>query len=161
MAGIIDKTRDALGEHLQPGEEVLAAAKAQVEGNTMKMARQRGFQQNLGFIATEVLERRGLSEAPDVDFSNGAVVAATDRRFLLMNVTNLGANPKELVAAYDLGQIVGVETGTKRVMLVKMLTVTVSLQAQEGPPADLSFEFPKVATKDAENLVTVLRTRKP
>lgn len=138
MSKLADKATEQLADHLEPGEQVLAATKAHLEGGTMKLA--------TGFALT------GLLEGGDAELGRGAILVATDRRLLVMSATAATFQPDRLVAPVPFASLARVESGTKRVMLVKMTTITLTLH--QGPA--VTFEVPRVNAKDAEAVVAAI-----
>lgn len=86
--------------------------------------------------------------------ANGVVIAVTGSRVMLLDVTAVGAKPKGLVLAMDRTAIVDVTTGEKRVMLVKMMTIELTIAGDE--PSVLRFEIPKTARREAEAVAAAL-----
>ena len=159
MADMNDRVREALGRELG-GEAVLASTKGQLLGGTMKVAKQTGFLVGMGGLAGAAVSATIGRGADDIEkaLRPGVVVAVTPRRVLVLSVTKVGANPKELVLAIDRGQIREVEEGTTRVALVKMRTFSLHLDGQDGgKPTVLGFEVPKVANQNAAAVVAALR----
>ena len=158
MSDIVQKTAAALAGFLEGTEQVLAAAKAQLEGNTMRTATSAGLWVGLGGVVGAVagsqVAARGGGDLAKV-LRGGAVLAVTETRLVVLDATKVGANPKEAVLAIDRAAITGVSTGSKRVALVKMMTVTIAT----GDDGNISFEIPKVGTKDAQRVVEALTTR--
>lgn len=160
MADTVGKVAAALAGDLQPGERVVAATKAQVLGGTMKMAKLTGLTVGIGGLVGAAAAAAVDPGGDDVGkrLAAGAAVAVTDRRLLVLSVTKLGANPKDLVLSVDRAQVSGVEEGTTRAAMVKMATFTVQVaESAAGEPVELGFEVPKVATKDAAAVVAELR----
>lgn len=156
-----DRTRDVLRPDLETGEVVHAATQAQLDGGTMRLATRIGTSAAGGAIGA-ALSTSGQQDDLAQRLANGLVLAVTDRRVVLLDVTAVSARPKSMVASFDRTQIVDVETGEKRVMLVKLPTIAITLA---GDPADgeaaaepMRFEVPKNARRDADAVVDALRS---
>jgi hypothetical protein len=160
MAGTVDKVQKAVGEQLGAGEQVLAATKAQVLGGSMKLAKQTGLFVGLGGMvgaAASAAVDRGADDVAKA-LASGATVAVTDRRLLVLSASKVSGGPKDLVIAVDRSQVTGVEEGSTRVTMVKLMTFTAHVtDPATGGTTPLAFEVPKVATKDAVAVVATLR----
>lgn len=158
MASTVERTTAALEGHLQLGETLLAATQAQLDGGTMRIAKRTGAGGGLGGIAGAVVAGQLASGGSELEstFANGVVVAVTDRRVVLLDVSAVSAKPKGPVLDIDRSNITAVETGEKRVMLVKMPTIALTIAGDE--PSELHFEVSKIARRDAEAVVTALRS---
>ena len=156
-----DRTRDVLRSDLGPGEIVHAATQAQRDGGTMRLATRIGTSAAGGAIAAAISANGHRDELAQL-LANGLVLAVTNRRVVLLDVTAVSARPKSMVASIDRTQIVDVATGDKRVMLVKLPTIALTLADDgdgDGAPGEpLRFEIPKNARRDAEAVVDALRT---
>jgi hypothetical protein len=87
----------------------------------------------------------------------GAVLAVTSRRLIVLSATTVGANPKDPVLAVDRGTITSVTTGTKRVALMRMMTLSVTTADEGG----IGFEIPEIASRDARLVVEALSSAPP
>lgn len=155
MSKIADKAREALGEFLDPDEQVLEASKAQIEGGIMRTATSAGLDIGVGGVVGALGAYKVESGASDLakELAGGAVLVATNKRLIVMSATSMNANPKDVVLWVDRSSITGFTEGSKRVMLNKLMTITVSTT---GDAPDLVFEFPKIANKDARAVVEAL-----
>lgn len=154
MVTTLERTEAVLTTHLLPGETVVAAVQAQLDGGTMRLATRIGFAAGAGAVGGTVV---AMSAGGDGDLeqrlANGLVFAVTDRRVVLLEVSAVSARPKEPVASIDRSDIVDVATGEKRVMLVKLPTIALTLRDEQV----LRFEIPKVARGDARAVATALQ----
>ncbi len=153
---ITDRTRDVLQDRLASGEVLHAATQAQLDGGTMRLASRIASGAAGGVIGVAMAVGADPDELGRL-LANGLVLAVTDRRVVLLDVTAVSARPKSVVASIDRTTITDVVTGDKRVMLVKLPTIALTV----GPAADgqiLRFEIPKTARRDAEAVVDALRT---
>lgn len=157
MTSTTDRTQDALADHLADGERVIAAVQAQLDGGTMRLASRVGLAAGIGAMGGAAVAM-GPGELDEVDarLANGLVLAVTDRRVVLLDVTAVSARPKEPVVGIDRELVTDVATGEKRVMLVKLPTIAVTLRG--GPDRVLRLEVPKVGRRDADAVVQALRS---
>lgn len=157
MTSTSERTQDVLAGHLADGERVIAAVQAQFDGGTMRLASRVGLAAGTGAMgAAAVAMVPGEADEVDARLANGLVLAVTDRRVVLLDVTAVSARPKEPVLGIDRQLVTDVETGEKRVMLVKLPTIALTLQG--GDERVLRFEVPKVGRRDAEAVVEALRS---
>lgn len=155
MASTSEQARTALEGHLVEAEVVRAASRAQLDGGTMRLATRTGTAVGLGLPAGVAAASRADGEGDlEVAFANGLVIAVTDQRVVLLDVTAVSAKPREPVLFIDRDVITAVASGEKRVMLVKMTTITLSLGG--GHPRELRFEIPKVAKADGGAVLAAL-----
>lgn len=152
MASATDHATKALAEHLLPGERVLAATRAQLAGGTLRVA-----VRNAAGGPAAVVSMSG-SDDPDIDkqLARGAAVVVTDRRLVVMNVTAMGANPKEPVLLVDRDQVTDFTAGTKRIMMIKVPTFGFTVPGPDGSPHPLSFEVAKVHSREANDVIAAL-----
>lgn len=155
MASLIERSHSVVQDHLGTAEMVIAATRAQVDGGTMRIATRTGAGVGLGLGAAVVAagSRNGEDDLA-AQFANGLVIAITESRILLLDVTAVGARPKGLVAHIDRQAVVRVVTGEKKVMLVKMTTISLAVVGDEV--RELRFEIPKSYRRDAEAVVAAL-----
>ncbi|HWL43111.1 MAG TPA: hypothetical protein VNQ73_09215 [Ilumatobacter sp.] len=153
MASIIDQATDALAGHLQPGEQVVAATRAQLDGNTVRFA----SAQAIGGIAGAVAAGWRFGDDVTDRLRRGAAVAVTDRRVVVFDVTAMGANPKNPVLIVDRAEVSDVVAGSKRIMLVKAPTFGFTVVDAGGERLDLRFEVAKVQAKTATAVVAELQ----
>ena len=157
MTATIERARDALADHLEDGERVLAAVQAQLEGGTMRLASRVGLAVGTGAMgAAAVAMIPGDAAEVDARLANGLVLAVTDRRLVLLDVSAVSARPKEPVVGIDRALVTDVATGEKRVMLVKLPTIELTLDGE--PDRVLRLEVPKVGRREAEAVVQALRS---
>ena len=108
----------------------------------------------VGAIASTISDKRAPEPAEvEAKLKNGAYVALTSLRVILLSVGAMSSSPKELVLSIDRSAIQGVEMGTTRVSLLKLPTL--SLLFADGDP--LQFEFAKPDAKDAQALYEALQ----
>lgn len=151
----IDRARDALQAELETGEVLEAASQAQLDGGTMRMASRIGAGAAGGVHAASI----AAGTEPDdlgARLANGLVLAVTNRRLFLLDVTAVSARPKSVVTTIDRSRLADITTGDKRVMLVKLLTIAMTVRGDDGDQA-LRFEIPKTARRDGQAVVDVLR----
>ena len=141
---------------LMGGETFIIAAKAMPLGGFMKSARSTSYLMfgAVGAIASTISDKRAPEPAEaEAKLKNGAYVALTSMRVILLSVGAMSSSPKELVLSIDRSAIQGVEMGTTRVSLLKLPTL--SLLFGDGDP--LQFEFAKPDAKDAQALYEALQ----
>lgn len=153
---IIDRTRDVLRDQLANGEILHAATQAQLDGGTMRLASRVGAGAAGGAIGVAMTIGDDADELGRL-LANGLVLAVTDRRVILLDVTAVAARPKSVVANIDRAKITDVVTGDKRVMLVKLSTLALSIGTAPDEQI-LRFEIPKTARSDAEAVAEALRS---
>ena len=108
----------------------------------------------VGAIASTISDKRAPEPAEvEAKLKNGAYVALTSMRVILLSVGAMSSSPKELVLSIDRSAIQGVEMGTTRVSLLKLPTL--SLLFGDGDP--LQFEFAKPDAKDAQALYEAMQ----
>ena len=148
MADIMDRTRAALEGHLDLDEGLLAASQAQFAGGTMRLASRIGGGVAGGALGMVVAT--AMTDADDLEarLANGLVIAVTDHRVVLLEVSAVSARPKAPVASIERSRIRGVTAGETRVMLVKLPTLALTLDDPDGPT--LRFEIPKTARRDID-----------
>lgn len=155
MTSILEHSATALREHLGEGETVIAATRSLLEGGTMRMATTTGVGVGLGLGAgVAAADRMAPTDAIEARFGNGAVIAVTGSRIMLMDVTAVGAKPKSLVLHIERDALASVDAGEKRVMLVKMMTIALTLAGNDHRV--LRFEIPKTSRRNAEAVVAAL-----
>lgn len=147
----IDRTRDVLQSVLEIGEVVEAATQAQLDGGTMRLATRVGTGA-VGGASANIGDPDDLAQR----LANGLVLAVTNRRVFLLDVAAVSARPKSVVVDIDRERVTDITTGDKRVMLVKLLTIALTVEG--AGEQVLRFEIPKTARRDAEGLVATLRT---
>lgn len=150
----IDQAAEALAAHLLPGERVLAATKAQLDGGTVRVA---GAFALGGVAAAPILSRPRDGASIERRLARGAAVAVTDRRVIVLDVTTMGANPKDPVLLVDRDSVTDVVAGTKRVMLIKVPTFGFTVPGTDGEQHELRFEVSKVQSRDADAVIAALR----
>lgn len=153
MATTTERAAQALIEHLLPGERVLAATRAQLAGGTVRIGLR-----NAAAGPAAVVSMAG-SDDPDIDkqLARGAAVAVTDRRLIVMNVTAMGANPKDPVLIADRQQVTDFTAGTKRIMMIKVPTFGFTVPGPDGGPCPLSFEVAKAHSREGNDVIAALR----
>jgi len=148
MASTTEKTTAALVGNLLPGEQVIAASKAQLEGGTMRIAKSVAFGPASGIFSTD-------GDDPSKHLANGAILAVTEKRVIVMSVTATAFSPKDAVLEIDRARISGVAVGEKKVMFIKLPTLTLDIEVN-GENSSIAFEIPKAARKDFEAVTAAL-----
>lgn len=154
MTSTLERTREVLAVELAAGETVLAATQAQLDGGTMRLAT-RIAAGAAGAAPAGVTMRDGEAGDLDAALANGLVLAVSGLRVILLDVTAVSARPKSMVATIDRARITDVEAGEKRVMLVKLPTIALTVDGDDD--GVLRFEIPKTARRDAQAVVAALR----
>jgi hypothetical protein len=154
MADTEEKLREFLVQNpiLEQGESIHAAAKAMPLGGVKKFAKDRAPMLAGGAIGAFIAHQRDkkvVSGDLETAMRNGVYLLATDQRLFLIAAGGMRGLPQEHLGSVERSRITKVEQGSTRVSLVKMLTVTFSLD--DG--TELGFEFPKVDTKDGERIL--------
>lgn len=84
---------------------------------------------------------------------NGACLVATNQRVIALSAAAINASPKEPVVSIERSAL----TGKKKVMFVKMPTLTLQVGSPEGP-GSIGFEIPKAARKGFEAVLAALNS---
>lgn len=157
MADASEKVREFLTTQplLEPSESVLAAAKAMPLGQIKKQSKVTGAKLVGGAVGALVASARESQMSPEDlhgKMRNGVYLVATDRRLYLIAAGGLRGLPHEHVGTVERSRISKIESGSSRISLVKLLTITFTLDDE----TELAFEFPKVDVKGAEKLLAAL-----
>ena len=157
MADVIERVTEFLSSNLilEPGESVVAAAKAMPLGQIKKNTKRQGALLAGGAIGALVAHYRETKMSADElteKMRLGAYLVLTERRLLLIGAAGMRSLPGEFLGSVDRARIVSVDEGVTKVSFVKMLTLTFCLD--DGN--ELAFEFPKVDAKDGERLRAAL-----
>ncbi|MDE0804126.1 MAG: hypothetical protein OSA99_12470 [Acidimicrobiales bacterium] len=153
MTSTLDRTRAVLAPDLAAGETVLAAAQAQLDGGTMRLASRVAAGAAGGGIAGVVMQS-GSADDLEAALANGLVLAVSGLRVILLDVTAVSARPKSVVATIDRSRITDTAAGEKRVMLVKLPTIALTIDGADDHV--LRFEVPKTSRRDAEAVIAAL-----
>ena len=153
MTTTAERATEALNGHLRPGERVIAATKAQLEGGTVRVA---GAFAVGGVATAGILGTPGEDADIDRRLARGAAVAVTDQRVVVFDVTAMGANPKDPVLVVDRDRVTGIVSGTKRIMMIKVPTFGFTVTGDDGTTSELRFEVAKVQTGDANAVIAAL-----
>jgi hypothetical protein len=146
VTAIIETTRSALEGHLREGEVVLAATLAHLDGGTMRLASHLGIGAAGGSLGMALAPGRGVDDL-EAHLTNGLVLAVTRRRIILLDVAAVSARPKRPVASVDRSRVTDVSVGEKRVMLVRMPTIAITLDGDADRV--LRVEVPRASRHDA------------
>ena len=154
MADASERVRDFLNENpaLEQAESIIAVSKAMPLGQIRKNARVQGpllAGGAIGALVSHLRESKMSAEDLQSKMKMGVFLVATDRRLLLISAGGMRALPREHIGSVERSRITKIERGTTKVSLVKMMTVTFTLD--DG--SELSFEFPKVDAKDGERVL--------
>lgn len=158
MVDLNEKVLEFLSSHpvLEPGETVMAAAKAMPLGEIKRMAQRQGAMLvggAVGAIVSHVRDSKAPADDMAAAMKSGVYLALTERRLLLISAAGMRALPSELLASVQRSRIVSVEEGVTKVSFVKMMTLTFAFDDETS----LAFEFPKVDIKDARTLLDKVR----
>lgn len=141
---------------LQPGEQLLASARAMPLGGTKKFADRVGKAARFGGIGALVLvgyDVHTASASLEAAMKLGVHTALTDRRLILIRAGAMRGAPEEMLGSIERSRITGVDEGTTRVSFVKMVTLT--FRCDDG--AEYGFEYPKTDTAAARTLAAAAR----
>jgi hypothetical protein len=154
---MLEKTRAAVADQLQPGETILAAAKAQLD---MKVLAKFRKDADAGSWA----DAPGVKLTPPIGsdprdlakvFGTGVVVAVTEKRILLIDVTAVASKPRLVMVSIDRDAAIAITGGTRRIYFIKIRWILMSVPTPIGD-AVLGFEVPNVAAKDADAVLAEL-----
>ncbi|WP_436794234.1 hypothetical protein [Actinospongicola halichondriae] len=154
MADLADRTRAVLEGDLRPGESILAATQAQLDGGTMRLASRIGGGVAGGALGAAIAASVDSADDLEQRLTNGLVLAVTEQRVVLLDVTAVAARPKSVVLSLERDRVTAVVAGDKRVMLVKLPTIALTLDGDDEQV--LRFEVPKTSRRDATSVVDAL-----
>ncbi len=137
---------------LSEGESVRAATKALPLGGVVAVTMRISLAGANGPEPDSVIDRRVSEEVTSAQLLNGATLAVTEQRLIVLSITNDLGTPNDVMFTMPLKAIADVEVGSKRSGLTKMLTMRI----RADDDTELSFEVPKAATKDGQRVVDAL-----
>lgn len=156
MASTVDKVRELAADQpiLEPGETIVAAAKAMPLGGVKAWAKRTGTMWVGGAVGALVMANQADTADGSLEdaMKMGVYTVATDRRLLLVKAGGMRGLPVAALASIERARITAVEEGTTRVSLVKMVTMTVRCDDD----TELGFEYPKPETNDARAVLAAL-----
>lgn len=127
---------DLLADHLEPEESVVATcADVHASGGLKRFA---------------LTEGRSAWADPS-DIPRGAILVVTDRRLMIVATKVGGRRPERLVASLRIDEL-RAERGTKRMMMIKLPTLSITAHGAEP----VVFEAPKVRSKDLAAVAAAL-----
>ena len=156
-APILERTQAAIADQLRPGEALLAAAKAQLDMRVMNAMRKDpsagSWADAPGVVLTPPIGR----ESRDIvkTFATGVVIAVTNARVLLVDLTAIKHTPRLVMVSIDRDAIAHAQGGTRRVSFIKIRWLTLRVDTPSGP-ATLGFEVPKIAAREADRVLAEL-----
>lgn len=140
---------------LQPGESVLATARAMPKGGIKAWSKRVGKAARFGGAGMAfVFAKDSLSSDTSYEKAaeKGVYLVLSGSRLIVLDSSPFGATPERVIATVERSRIIGVDEGVTKVGLFKLLNITLALDDE----TEVGFEFAKPDTGEGRALLGAL-----